>query len=1199
MEGITRKLIYVRRVARWLLLSQRVFQVGLMLCLAALILGPVDYMLRLPVAVRTVIGLALLVALVVWLGTRLIRAARFRPTLSELALRVERLFPELAGRFASAVEFSDRPERYAEPRRTGRLAEASVTDVRTQVERLAVRRLIHPGRALGWGSAAVVGVLGLTAIGFTAPQHARIAAQRWLTPMSSPAWPKRTDVVDTVERKVWALDSPIRMRARVARGFHEDMRVTLRYRFKRAGEPPGPWQQAVMTPQRDDDQRGSRLRFESLVEPSPQLRATSADQADMAATLEYTMQAGDDQTRPRTLKLVPRPEVQKAVAHLTPPDYAKGLIDARQTALHAQTGRVASVSALSATRVRLVLSLNKPIPVPDSPSALLPGLAKQAAQSVRFVTAQDSGEGVAENVTDGDAASDAAAATRDRLVIAFPLKRTLTSQLELIDRHGIRGDGQRDYRFEATEDEVPAISLTEPSVDQQVLAKATVSVAARARDDVGVRWLRLRAAMPEPDSESDQTRSIHELSESAGRQAVMREALALDLSRYELAPGDQVTLTAQARDVYAMNGQRHEPVTSSPRTLTIIDESTLLSQVRDALNTLRQQSVKLKQRQDELTQTSPRAAGSGQRNVTRKLDNQRAQLDSLEARLKRNRIDEPSLDEQLGEGRQLLEQAKRSSQRARQSLSEAQAAKSDDKPKQADQREQQGRQAQKQVSEKLGDLASLLDRGQDAMALKLELEKMTQQQQALAGDTRELLPRTVGRSKDELPDALKQRLQELAKKQRALSEQTQQMVRQMQQTARSLDKSDKVDDKAAAKTMAEAAAIAQRQGLAERMEQASKQAEDNKLSRAGQQQGGAMQTLRQMQGALDQQQQERREMLRRRLQKLAQLLQQLIDTQQRQRQALDKRAAEAVAALAPAANQLRRRTMAAQTHAERNKQTQPAAAPLGEAVAAQGNAVEALRAKNKPPADQAEKQALKHLKTALQRIREAQRQAQQTKQQQKRDKLRQQYQKLAERQRQLRQKTEPLAELEAPNRQQQAKLGDIAETEQQLRKEIEKLRGRVEQTIVFRRMHRQVDQSLGRVIDRLKKGRASEPTVADQRFVTQMLESMAEALKQPERDQEFAQRRGGGGAGGGGSGSGQGSMVPPYAELKLLRAGQAAIHARTQQLAEARDAGSSAAAAQLRELSGRQQALAELGQTLIRRMQRSGGSSSQQPRQQK
>jgi hypothetical protein len=94
------------RRARWLLISRRAFAlvaaaIGVIACAVAL-----DWIFRFPAwfrAIALAIGALSLASAAVRL---LVPAWRFRPTPIDLALRVERSAPALAGRLASGVEFA-------------------------------------------------------------------------------------------------------------------------------------------------------------------------------------------------------------------------------------------------------------------------------------------------------------------------------------------------------------------------------------------------------------------------------------------------------------------------------------------------------------------------------------------------------------------------------------------------------------------------------------------------------------------------------------------------------------------------------------------------------------------------------------------------------------------------------------------------------------------------------------------------------------------------------------------------------------------------------------------------------------------------------------------------------------------------------------------------------------------------------------
>ena len=83
MQHIANQLRSVRRTGRVLLVVRRVAQLLAVLLPLAILLGLLDYMLRMPGAMRLFIGLMVLAGTGVWLVTRLNRALRFWPSLAE------------------------------------------------------------------------------------------------------------------------------------------------------------------------------------------------------------------------------------------------------------------------------------------------------------------------------------------------------------------------------------------------------------------------------------------------------------------------------------------------------------------------------------------------------------------------------------------------------------------------------------------------------------------------------------------------------------------------------------------------------------------------------------------------------------------------------------------------------------------------------------------------------------------------------------------------------------------------------------------------------------------------------------------------------------------------------------------------------------------------------------------------------------
>jgi myosin heavy subunit len=393
--------------------------------------------------------------------------------------------------------------------------------------------------------------------------------------------------------------------------------------------------------------------------------------------------------------------------------------------------------------------------------------------------------------------------------------------------------------------------------------------------------------------------------------------------------------------------------------------------------------------------------------------------------------------------------------------------------------------------------------------------------------------------------------------------------------------SNDAQNQAAAQALAEAAAIAQRQGLGESMQQASQQTSQNQLSSAGQQQASAQQTLQQMLQQMGQQDRFKQEILRRRLLQLAEALERLV---QRQGGEVDRTKATVgeVAALEPGQSTLRRNTMDVAEQAREGEASKPVAQRMDEAIDGQGQAITSLRQNQRDPALEHQQSALVHLQEALNLVRNMQKQAQEEQQRQKRQDLRELYEKLAKAQEELRHKTQAMKDRGELNRRQRAALVELGDQQSDLRGEARQLQDQVaESTILFRHMHERIDRAAQGVVGELRAARATAPVVADQAMIASLLRHLAEALAQANEQSEFAQAGGEGGQGGGGSG--EPPLVPPIAELRLLRGLQQTVYQRTREVAQ-QDAAS--AAGEVSQLSLRQRELAALGEELIEAMQR-------------
>ncbi len=1194
MQQVVRQLEQVRRTGRALLIAQVVFRWLAVVLVVALACGLIDYLLRLPGWLRLGVGLAVVGVAGWWLVTRFSRAAGFAPDLSQVALRAERMTPRLAGVLASGVEFTtwrstvgadgDLEEAALSRKRHGELADAARHDAESKLGGESLKRLIEPTPTLRVGVVACIAVLLTVGVVAAAPAESLTAARRWFAPLGDAQWPRRNDVTSLVAADVHPIDQPVPLAMRVDRGYRSGLRATASFTLTDAEGETIAQREVLLTDQTQPDSEDHR--YESMLDLSSEL--SGIEGAADGATLTVRFAAGDAATEERTIRLVARPAVEFVTATIKPPAYAIELAPVQTVVLSEQTGRVAAASALQGSRVHLAIELNKPLPRSSSDlSAMLPGFA-----------------GI-------DGAQLTASEGEPTATLTFTLVETVESSIQLKDEHGLSNLSDRLYRFVAVEDKSPSAHLSQPPADESVLATAVLDIEGKARDDVGVEKVALvSAAHSAEDRKADKAPSFAVLASKAGRGQAAAVTHELDLSQLDpkLKAGDELLLAAVVRDVYELDGQRHPAVRSTLRRLLIVDEATLIGQLRSELSGVRQRAIELDGRQRDITkQADPSKSAGAQQRLTQAVQRQRSQVGALKSRAERNRLNDPQLNDMLRQAGQLLQEAQSASQTAAQRLDKARAAKSA-KPQAAGdeqaakQLQEEAKRDQETVNDKLTDLVALLDQGNDLVTLQLKLRQMGTQQGNLAGDTRKMLPRTVGRDADQLPAKDKAELDKLADRQDGLAEQAKNLIKQMQAAAEAARQGKSPRDKAAAQALREAAAIAQRQGLTQQMQQAAQQTKQNQLSQAGQQQNNAQNTIQQMMRELNDQQRKQQEVLKRTLAQLAEELQRLITQQEAQLNRL--KLAQLLTGLDEPLVALRRTTMTVQETAKQSRETQPVAEFIGKAVDAQAAAVLALRANNKDDAMTGETDAVRHLQDALAKLREEQQKQQDEEDRQTRDKLRQEYEKLVAEQKAIRAESQKLAEVEKLTRRQRQELLKLSAREDALRAAAQKLgeHEEVVKTLVFRHLHGRIETEAAAAVDQLKKAQADALLLRREASVANDLQMMADALAEANRDQdEFAQRQQGGDQGGGQQGQQQRPpLIPPVAELKLLRNVQASIYKSTRSLHDipAERMKPDTRKAEAAQLGQQQNDLAGLGTQLLEKLEQQRQQQEQpgQPR---
>lgn len=1190
-----------------MLLLRCVFQWFSALLAVALICGWTDYLLRLPVGVRVVIALLIALPTAIWLLRHLRAAANFDPDLSVLALRAEMLFPQVAGKLASAVEFITHGQTRSEQPVTASLAVSSVGLTERSMQGVLLGKLINPSPSIHAAIILVIALLPVILITQVWPDSAKIAAKRWLLPWSGEQWPKRVSVQSLMsEGSSWPSDTPVRLTARIERGHSSGLRTSVRYRVVRSGSNPGPWRTLLMNEQSGaKDQGHDYERVLDLAElglspesaTTSQKRDRSSSSQASSSAVEFAFFAGDDQTLPQQIKLVDRPFVVSATATIQPPEYAQSVVAQQQLRLDTQPGAIVTASGLTGSRVTFKLALSKPVPSlfsqdkqasgvmtsqPDLSKldALVPGLAQRSG--VQFSSGLDE--------TGSPVVS-----------LNFTLDSSVQTPVKLTDEHGLQSLSQRIYRFTATEDRPPVVSVVEPASDESVLPSAVVSVQGVARDDVSLASLSLLAIPGTPSvsapaapmtlattlgQSTEKTTTAPSATAPSGPEKLepatqLRAAASLDLGPLKLKPGDEVTLFAEARDTFELAGQSHEPVRSAPRRLRVIDTAAMLAQMQAELAGLRQQASRAATRQQEIARDQPPTAATRQRELGAQLQAQRSVVESVQSRAQRNKLDDARLNQTLDRAAQLLDEARGDSQRAQQNLDSAAAsnAKPEDPTRKAASNQQQN------VARALTDLVSLLDQGRDAVALQLQLTQLHAQQNALVNDIRQAQPQTLGKTPEQLTPEQRANLEEMAQKQAALASQAKALSQQIQTTADNLAKqAQSPAEQAAASAMSQAAALAQEQNLSQNMQQASASAKQNQLSQASSQGQKSAETLRQMLQKLDQQKSQEQAILRRKLAQLAELISKLIAQQQGQITLLDEANANNVTLknLEPGVTALRVATISTAEQSRQQPQTTEAAESLNKAAASQGQSIVALRTDSRTDAKRTQQDSLTHLQDALKKVQQARKKEQNQQAKQRKQELQKLYNELAQKQDELRKATADASQGPA-SRKQRADLIELGQQEADLRVKIAAVKERVESTLIFLPVHEQLDQSLASVVADLRAGQGGPLVVSEQEQIASTLRAMADALKADSPPEPFASSKDPSGGDGGGGGGPAPKPVPPLAELKLLRQQQESVYLATRAIADAppQTPGRDQA---LSRLATRQQRLAEMGKQMIEQL---------------
>ncbi len=1168
----------LRARARGVLLLRAVAM--LLACVAGGLLLVVftDYLFRLPGLARWVL-LAGSVAGVGWMSRAWVaRAASFAPSLTSVALRIESSTDGSAvrGDLASALELSQETGGSAT---TCALRTRAVDDACTSLQGVRVDRLIRTEPARRGVVMLAAAVLLAGGAGLAWPALASIGLARTLTPWSDAQWPKRTGVVSATATDVHAAGEPIVLRAILTKTNHAmgESEVSVRMRVvhhKDSGGKGGrggqaePWRTLPLTPQRREDRVG-----DDVGEVYERLSDTPTLERD--AVLEYRFITADDQTQIHTLKLAPRPRLVGITIDAAPPAYAQqagvtGVLSGTGIELDTSSRVIgAALPVLAESRVVVELKFNKPLPAWSDPLSV----ARDQLGDERLASALTA------------SADDATGST------TWTLTLKPTAQLMLavmpVDSFGLTPSAPTTVRIEVIQDEPPAVAIIEPSRDEAVVPGAVLGVFGEARDDIGLREVRLvaqRATATEGSIGAEAQGVADEIvlaDVQADATLAAQAAAELSIESMGGKAGDEVWLWAIASDVHKTDGQLREPTRSSRRTIRIIDESELEAQIRGELSAVRRSAMRLEQQQREILEqiqrdaNDPRAAGQ-QESLTRRIQAQTGAMERLAQRLDRNQMAESSLAGLLDDAGSIAQEAADSSEQAERELN----AREDDQ-EQANEAAQRAAEAQDQVRAALSDLIAALDRGEDAWVARRGVEQLLEEQRRIATDTAKMGEQTSGRTLDQLTPAERSELERILERQQRAADAGREAIEELDRRADQLAGR----DPAQASALRDAASRGRSSQLEQRQNDAAQNLGENQTAEAGSNQQQAIEALEEMLDEIDQADERRDEVLRRILASLMESIDALIAQQEEQIAALAAANGNNIESLDTGMIRLDANTLAViQLAQEAPGEIERLVALLNGAQGEQSLAIAALRAGKQKPAAKREAKSLELLHKAKKEAERLDQEAQEREDDRRLAGLRSAYRELLERQVVLQTEVDEFVGQEITRRK-RAKVRGLGEQQRTLGEELLEVREAntdLEETLVFTLALDRIDVASESASQTLRKGRADRRVQRSQATVALLLRSMLEALedaKPPE--EEFADGEQEGGGGGGGANGGEQPLVPPVAELKLLRAMQIEAASWTRAIDE-----DGADDGELDELSSLQQSLGERGKMLIEQLQK-------------
>jgi hypothetical protein len=1137
----------------------------------------IDYSFGLQKLPRLLLIMAALGSLGYVLWHWLMTPALSKLDIGDVAGRLEHTFPQFDDRLRSTVNFSRSEIPGSRVMQDRVVSEAQSLAGQVNLHRVIVRRPVYYSALAALGSVALLAVL------VSWGNHAgwlKIAADRLL--LGNDQWPKSVEIaVDEQLPQRVAVGQRIPVKIHLTKGDKDSRKAFIYYRYD-----DGPEQMEIMT--RKDG------AYTALLD-------ARLEQGHKNANLHVRLVAGDDDKSLSAVSVVPRLQIQRVDADLTPPPYVQPSI----VSTVSLTERAATTAYGS--KVALQLHFNKP-------------LKEGAPVEIRSIKL---GQKLPAFTWDR--------ATPGLAIATFQADGSFRFTVKATDSDGFQNPGGEEFELMVKEDQPPSVQIEEPKRSEERTPNAGFDVKAMAEDDYGILGAQLivdrvsggeKSADPaHKQNGASQNHWLVDLVKGGIVAADNTSWEAADSSperkRYHLGyhwelaslkdanlkPGDVLEFYIQVKDNFSLNGKEHDWVPSGKLRITIISLDDYLKQKQaeaeliqgqikaEQLGQLRQkaetdnlkQGLDRNKKFDDADKTQANRLANDQASTQSQTMQLADRLAQMTKEMAENKAPEAGLKQTAAEVEKELRQAADSPMReAKKNLDASKDAPQDPKAnadqqnKDAEQRAGQMQKASENQQAAADQLKKAMDKlgEMDGLAGAIEsIQKALDDQKKLEKEFQEANKNNIGKNPDELS---KQDKEQNKKQSDAQNEQSKQLADKLDKMAAKADKMSK-SDPSASDAMKQAAQMGKSQGLPSKQQQAAQDMQQNQQAQAQQNQRQVELGLDQILNKLREAERKRLEELARQLSQMQQLIAELIQRQAghnidnlliqggvKRLEKIESKGREELIGLAgrdpknlPPAIQLDQLTPS-QEQTQRNaasiaKQAEslpdPApAAKLTQAAGQMERAIVHLRSAKLAEAYQPPQvDALASLLEAKKEVDKAKDKVDKQTEEQNEETIKQAYVELLKEQKKVGAELKKIVDIgKDPNdlpREDAVRLAQLPGQQGELIDKAEKIGEKIKQldSVVYDWANKDIMKSMGKVKDNLAKPDTGKPTQVAELHTEAQLQAMIDSLVQKKKDAEFAQRQGGGK---GGQGSPK-AKLPTEAELRLLKKNQEEVHDST------------------------------------------------------